>query len=293
MIKRGVWIAVLLLAPSAEAKGALDKATLDKAWSLYHRGRCNDVGRLVQPALNQLKPKIERRDAYLVLAACALLQDEQPRAESLLVQALSYDPQYQPDPLRMPPDLQQLLVKVKQERKAEIHALTQQRRAARTSPATLPAAASQPVARAPAQPARPKARTPTPASLLAPSPTPPYLAVLPFGVGQFQNGQPTKGWVLLGSEAILGATSLACLGAALSLRDDQGTYASRDLAPAKALNVAYLVTGYAALGLMLYGAIDGLLHRHAASRRAAALVPFLAQGAMGLSYVGRLEPLFR
>jgi hypothetical protein len=35
------------------------------------------------------------------------------------------------------------------------------------------------------------------------------LAFLPFGVGQFQNGQRTKGWVFLGGEAALAGVSLA------------------------------------------------------------------------------------
>lgn len=35
------------------------------------------------------------------------------------------------------------------------------------------------------------------------------LAFVPFGVGQFQNGQPAKGWMFLGIEGVLAATSVA------------------------------------------------------------------------------------
>jgi hypothetical protein len=35
------------------------------------------------------------------------------------------------------------------------------------------------------------------------------VAFLPFGVGQFQNGQRTKGWVFLGTEAVLAGVSMA------------------------------------------------------------------------------------
>lgn len=35
-----------------------------------------------------------------------------------------------------------------------------------------------------------------------------WLAMLPFGVGQFQNGHETLGWILLVSEALLGAASI-------------------------------------------------------------------------------------
>ena len=39
-----------------------------------------------------------------------------------------------------------------------------------------------------------------------------WLAFLPFGVGQFQNGNDGLGWVFLTSEAVLGATALTSLG---------------------------------------------------------------------------------
>jgi hypothetical protein len=38
-----------------------------------------------------------------------------------------------------------------------------------------------------------------------------WIAVIPFGVGQFQNGQTELGWVFLASEVALGATALTSL----------------------------------------------------------------------------------
>ncbi len=38
-----------------------------------------------------------------------------------------------------------------------------------------------------------------------------WLALIPFGVGQFQNGNPELGWVFLTSEIALGATALTAL----------------------------------------------------------------------------------
>ncbi|MBM4342228.1 MAG: hypothetical protein FJ100_02490 [Deltaproteobacteria bacterium] len=50
-----------------------------------------------------------------------------------------------------------------------------------------------------------------------------YMSLFPFGVGQFSNRQPVKGWILLGSEALLGG-----LSAALYLRNrDAGRVGDR------------------------------------------------------------------
>ncbi len=43
------------------------------------------------------------------------------------------------------------------------------------------------------------------------------VAFLPFGAGQFQNGQRTKGWVFLGSEAFLAGMSVAAFSANFAL----------------------------------------------------------------------------
>jgi hypothetical protein len=115
--------------------------------------------------------------------------------------------------------------------------------------------------------------------------TPLYVAVLPFGIGQLANGQHAKGWLLLAGEGALGATSLGCLAGALALRDDSGRYRAGDIDTARALNVVYLATAYAALGLMIYGAIDGIYYRrppgHATD--SGALVPLALPGGAGLA----------
>jgi len=86
-----------------------------------------------------------------------------------------------------------------------------------------------------------------------------YIAVLPFGIGQLANGQRTKGWVLLGVEVALLATSAASLGTALGLRNERGNYPVEDADTARTLNVVYLAAAYTALAVMVYGAVDGLV----------------------------------
>jgi len=278
-MRRGTLLALLLLWGEAAAA----PPDLAPAWSLFQQGRTSEADEQVRRLLPSLTSAAARRDARLLLAGCAYLRGETARAEEEITEALSFDPTYQPDPLLLSPDLQQLVRRVAARRRDEI---------ARRSAARRPTGPHPPASR----PAPPASRPAVPASRPVTGPsgsapqgheeaTPIYLAVMPFGVGQLANGHRVKGWVLLGAEGALGATSIACLGAALALRDDSGRYRSGDIDTARALNVVYLVTAYAAVGLMVYGAIDGLYYRRpgARSQRTGWIAPAVLPGGGALS----------
>ncbi len=87
-----------------------------------------------------------------------------------------------------------------------------------------------------------------------------WLAPLPFGIGQFQNDQPTKGWIFLVSEGFLFVVNVASYWARLAL----GPYVD----PLNPVNFDPLwealgVVNFTSLGLLaaavIGGAIDGLL----------------------------------
>ena len=250
---RRALIVLLLLLVAAPAHAQAPE--VGPAWSAFQQGRTDEAERLVREGLASLKSDAARRDAHLLLAACAFLREDLAAAEAAVITALSFDPAYQPDPLLLAPDLQAFVRRVSREQRAAIL-----RQAAARAPV---AAASRPVAPAtqPSTPASPPVAPLTKPEEPPPRDTPLYLALLPFGIGQLANGQRTKGWLLLGGEGALGSASIACLAAALALRDETGRYRRGDIDAARALNVVYLATGYAALGLMIYGAIDGIYHR--------------------------------
>lgn len=88
------------------------------------------------------------------------------------------------------------------------------------------------------------------------------VAVLPFGVGQFQNDEPVLGGLLLGSELVSIGLSVTFFLMVEDLRNASGPYVNRfpreDLDRAESLQTAQLVSGGVAVGLMVFGAAHAL-----------------------------------
>jgi hypothetical protein len=176
------------------------------------------------------------------LGACRHIQNELPAAEEAFTAWLRIDPAAELDPVVYPPEMIAFFREVK----------------ARVPPP--PAVASPPVP------------TPAPATTAASSaPAParsPALAVLPFGLGQFQNGHDVKGWVFVALDtAALGfaafnlyrTESLKTSGGFLS----GGRYATDTDRQAAEQGQSFYLAGFAVFGaLWLYGAVDGLTHLH-------------------------------
>jgi len=269
--------AAFLLALLAAPAGAQQAPSLARGWSLFHSGQLEAAQRAGQEALAAALRDEERRDANLLLGAVAWQRGDAWAAEERVIDALSFDPGYQPDPLHLSPELQQLVRRVARDRGAEIARRSRSRRVPRSQPT------SQASSRATSAPA-PAPRTPPPPPRARPRETPAYLAPLPFGVGQFLNGQRRKGWALLVGETALVATAIGCVSGALALRDRRGRYPEDVIGTARALNGIYLGSAYSALALMIYGAIDGLVYRRGRDPAAAwRLVPDPARGGLRLA----------
>jgi hypothetical protein len=91
-----------------------------------------------------------------------------------------------------------------------------------------------------------------------------WLALLPFGVGQFQNGQETLGWVFLSGETILGVTSIGAVAIALSEQvQANDAFARRDLPEAisfeRRAQIAAIVADWFAAGFFA-AAVGGIVH---------------------------------
>lgn len=81
------------------------------------------------------------------------------------------------------------------------------------------------------------------------------VALVPFGVGQFQNGDSAWGGVFLGTELVATSLSVAFFFAAENLRQSDGFYDRQDVGRARAYRVAQFATGGAAVALMVGGII--------------------------------------
>lgn len=81
------------------------------------------------------------------------------------------------------------------------------------------------------------------------------IATLPFGAGQFQNGQDGLGYTLLATQLATGAASLGCFIAVENLRQSNGRFDRADVGNAQALQQGQLWTGGVALALMIGGVV--------------------------------------
>ncbi|HEU0030076.1 MAG TPA: tetratricopeptide repeat protein [Kofleriaceae bacterium] len=87
-----------------------------------------------------------------------------------------------------------------------------------------------------------------------------YVNFVPLGAGQFQNRQPTKGFLLFGSQIATGGTSL---GMFLYLATKYGLQAKvplEDGPRVRLLQQVEIGTGLAFFGLYAYGVVDSLLN---------------------------------
>jgi len=114
------------------------------------------------------------------------------------------------------------------------------------------------------------------------------LAVVPLGVGQFQNDDDLAGYLFLGAELATSTASVALWASVERLRNASGRFDGRDVSRAQHLRTAQVVTGAAALGLIIAGAAHGLATFREESeirkqRLGPALTPGTAGGALSFS----------
>ena len=108
------------------------------------------------------------------------------------------------------------------------------------------------------------------------------LAVVPFGVGQFQNDDDLAGYLFLGAELATTSASVALWASVERLRNPSGRFDGRDVSRAQRLRTAQVVTGAAALGLFVAGAAHGLAtFREESEIRKQRLGPTLTPDATG------------
>lgn len=93
-----------------------------------------------------------------------------------------------------------------------------------------------------------------------------WIAVVPFGAGQFQNGDETLGWVFLGTEAALGVTALTSLAVYSHLQSGVDAVVARRLAVPQSVqdrmrdwHLALTLSSYAFIGAAALGVLQGQL----------------------------------
>lgn len=131
-----------------------------------------------------------------------------------------------------------------------------------------------------------------------------WIALLPFGAGQFQNDDRSLGWAFLGTELVLGAAALTALGVHTHLQANAGEVLNRQRSVSPSENdraenwfLALKLTTYGLVGVHLLGVAEAQLSfvpqvrkvrmrplpKLPGDRRAVVVVPDVAVGSESFS----------
>jgi hypothetical protein len=292
-------VAAALLLTMAPGEARADTAAdLEKARAAYLAHKYDDAEARLRPLLDALLDAKSRghddpdsiADARMYLGAVLLAESKRDDANAMFEKLLLEKPDYQPDTLRVSLEAINAFIDTRKRLNDKLTAITEER--IRLAEAE----------RVKADEARKKAEARTAMLEKAAGEevfmekTSRWLALLPFGVGQFQNGQKALGYTFLSGEALLGAGSI--VGAALMFYNSGQTQAAvlRGDGTAPAYNARAQEAAWAGdifgAGFLLAAAV-GIVHAEltfvpekvTVRKRdlpPVTLVPYLAPGGIGV-----------
>lgn len=259
--------------PEPEPTLAPDRAPSATAAETFERGRIafdrGEYARAIELLRPMLYPDIRFDEesqvvrSHRMLGVAHLFENQPSEARQEFLRLLELRPDYRFDPLLDPPRVVDFFNEILRDQESQIASLERRRHEAE---------------KAEAQRVKPR-----PQQILERNYQRHSLAValIPFGAGQFQNGQASKGWMFMGAESALAAVSLAAFttnfllyGTNYTLRCKKmpavtggasGDCATEDVdrtpeeRSALLLNVQ-LVSGGLFFAVATWGVVDALLH---------------------------------
>lgn len=233
--------------------GEAPEARLARGYQAYLR---NDFAATVALVRGLLYPDIELRSyddvqtAHRLLALAYLFLRDDQAAEHEFTALLQLKPDFALDPIVDPPQAIAFLEKLRARERQRLEALEQRRRAEDERRRQQDEARRH---------AEEEERIRQASKLIEKH----WFALnfVPFGAGQFQNGQRAKGWAVFGSQLALGATSLA-LWTALQVEYDRGKrrVPQAEAHRAVAMSLASVTTGAIFWADVLWGIVDALIY---------------------------------
>lgn len=235
---------------------------LEKARAAYYAKNYDDAGArlraLLDPKNGAPGDAAVVADARMFLGATLLARGQKGEAESVFERLLLERPEYEPDPLGFPSSVINTFIELRASLRDKLVAEKER----------LVREAIERKAREAAEKERQAKRLARLEKLAAEetvvSKSSRWVALLPFGVGQFQNGQVTLGWSLLITEAVLGLAAVGHVPFYLANKLDgdvahtEGRFFERDQYYARARDIQvsqWIVSGTAALV-----AVAGIVH---------------------------------
>jgi transcription elongation GreA/GreB family factor len=293
----------IVLAVAAVALGALvprlaradARTDLEKAHNAYASKRYDDAEARLRNLLasGELADADMLADARMYLGAVLLEENKDDEAARTFEQLLTDKPEYQPDPLRVSLKAQDALTDAKTRMRDKLAAMQAEKvRQAQAAQARLEEEKRRQTARLALL--EQLAGTETVVERHSR-----WLAVVPFGVGQFQNGQTAEGWLFLVGEGLLAGGTAVASGFyyyyALQRNANESTDQPRASAYNRASQLAAITDDVLAGGLVLT-AIAGIVHAESTfvpetvEKRKRELPPVSVSpvvGPMGVGIVGR------
>jgi hypothetical protein len=205
---------VLALAAPAELKRARDR---------FEFGAWADAAGTLRQLVSSGKPLAEADalDAYRMLGIAEYHLGDLAQARAAFVNLLSYDPEYKLDPFLVPPPIVELFDQVKRENEAALAPLREQRRALKEQERLAEEAKRRLLAEE-------QARSGPPTKLVRVQERLYMFNWMPFGAGQFQNGDRGKGVALASGQIVAGAVNIAAIIAHAQLADSMTRCTSAD-----------------------------------------------------------------
>ncbi len=288
MRPRGLLLVLLLVASAAHANPGLNpQASLDDARVAYGRGEYGVAVKTIRPLLY---PSIELQneesvvEAHKLLALSYFFLKKENEAEQEVVSLLVLRPTFELDPMIDSPVAVSFFKGVRERQEDRLHAIRERQRAEEER-ARREADRKREEARKLAERVYVEKRVAKNSRLVA---------LVPFGVGQFQNGQRKKGIAFAAVEGVLGALSLSCW-IATQTRFTGHLVPAGDVPLANSLQIVQLSAGAAFWAAVAWGIIDAQVKfvpevvvrtKELPSKPTISIAPILAPGQFGLGLLG-------
>jgi hypothetical protein len=197
----------LSLAAPAELKRAKDR---------FEFGAWADCAGTLRPLLarDPVLTEEEAIEAWRLLGLSEYHLGDQPAARTAFVNLLSFDPDYALDPFLVPPPIVDFFDKVKRDHEPELAPLRERKRALREQQRLAEEARRRLLAEE-------QARNGPPTKVVRVEERTYLLNWMPFGAGQYQNGEKSKGTAILVGELTLALVNVAAIVAHSQIADDR------------------------------------------------------------------------
>jgi TM2 domain-containing membrane protein YozV len=241
------------------------KSDLEKAHNAYVAHKYDDaearLRALLDPVSSDLKDPDSIADARMYLGAVLLAEKKSEEAASTLEDLVLSRPEYQADPLRVSLEAIDALTDAKTRLHDKLNAIQLEKvRKAQEEKAKLETEREKQVLRL----AMLEKLASTEVVVERHSR---WLSLVPFGVGQFQNGQTAEGWLFLTAEGLLAAGTVVAAGFAYSYEEQAWRYHQEGNSAAQSAysSAAHwaAITDDVLVGGLLLTALGGIVHAEA------------------------------